>query len=64
MAFKSANKHPQTRNQPEIKKSFQIQICLSSRFQGKKKNLILPPHHMELFNIKINYFGGQNHRQR
>jgi 5-methylcytosine-specific restriction endonuclease McrA len=57
MATKKPINRPKTRN----KNSSQAQICCFRCFQGKKKTLKHnPPHHMEPFDTKINYFGGQN----
>ena len=41
-------------------------LFFSSRFQGKKIHNLKthPPHHIEPFDIKIDYFDGQNHHQQ
>jgi hypothetical protein len=44
-------------------KIFMSSYMFSSHFQGKK-NLILSSYHMEPFDIKIECFGGQNHRRQ
>jgi hypothetical protein len=61
MATKKPINRPKTRNPPEIKILLKLRSVVLGVFKVKKKTLKHNhPHHMEPFDTKINYFGGQN----
>jgi hypothetical protein len=61
---KKKKKHPKTLNQLETKKLSELRYVFIGVFKVKKRLKLNSPHHMEHFDIKINYFGGLNLSQR